>query len=74
MTGLKTEERPRTSTLPRAPEVNVPVDSRERTKAEDNLFCSSEVQILILDDDPAVGRVIQTAPPGNRATGFLRRR
>ena len=29
---------------------------------------------LVLTDDASDGRVIQTAPPGNRATGFLRRR
>ena len=29
---------------------------------------------LVLTDDASEGRVIQTAPPGNRATGFLRRR
>jgi len=28
---------------------------------EDQLFCSGDVNILILDDDPAVGRVIQAA-------------
>ena len=29
---------------------------------------------LVLTDDASEGRAIQTAPPGNRATGFLRRR
>ncbi|HEV3061859.1 MAG TPA: hypothetical protein VGY48_26645 [Vicinamibacterales bacterium] len=29
---------------------------------------------LVLTDDAREGRVIQTAPPGNRATGVLRRR
>jgi len=29
---------------------------------------------LVLTDDASEGRVIQTAPPGNRATGVLRRR
>jgi hypothetical protein len=29
---------------------------------------------LVLTDDANEGRVIQTAPPGNRATGFLKRR
>jgi DNA-binding response OmpR family regulator len=28
---------------------------------DDQLFCAGDVRILILDDDPAVGRVIQTA-------------
>lgn len=30
-------------------------------KAEDNLYCAGDVHILVLDDDSAVGRVIQTA-------------
>jgi DNA-binding NtrC family response regulator len=32
-----------------------------RELADDHLFCAGEVRILILDDDPAVGRVIQAA-------------
>jgi FixJ family two-component response regulator len=58
MVGLKTEERPTSVTLPRS---NNAPDTAHRPAAEDDLFCASEVRILILDDDPAVGRVIQTA-------------
>lgn len=35
--------------------------AREAGKQEDALYCSSEVRILILDDDEAVCRVIQAA-------------
>ncbi|HEV3117434.1 MAG TPA: response regulator, partial [Gemmataceae bacterium] len=30
-------------------------------KNSDELFCAGEVRILIVDDDPSVGRVIQSA-------------
>jgi FixJ family two-component response regulator len=61
MVGLKTEERPLYSPAPKPPLVNGGTEPRHQAKAEDDLFCASEVRILILDDDPAVGRVIQTA-------------
>jgi DNA-binding response OmpR family regulator len=35
--------------------------SRQQETESDQLFCAGEVNILILDDDPAVGRVIQSA-------------
>jgi CheY-like chemotaxis protein len=34
---------------------------RHAVVLEDNLYCSGEVHILVVDDDPSVGRVIQTA-------------
>jgi FixJ family two-component response regulator len=61
MVGLKTEERPVYSPAPKSPPTNGGSEPRQQAKAEDDLFCSSEVRIVILDDDPAVGRVIQTA-------------
>jgi DNA-binding response OmpR family regulator len=35
--------------------------ARHQESESDQLFCAGEVNILILDDDPAVGRVIQSA-------------
>src|SRR5262245_17244948 len=61
MVGLKTEERPLSATTAKSPHIDFAPDTRHRMKVDDDLFCSSEVRILILDDDPAVGRVIQTA-------------
>jgi len=61
MVGLKTEERPLNSALPKSPSTSPATEARQRINVEDDLFCASEVKILILDDDPAVGRVIQTA-------------
>jgi len=34
---------------------------RHQDEEADHLYCAGEVRILILDDDPAVGRVIQSA-------------
>jgi DNA-binding response OmpR family regulator len=59
MVGLKTEERPPVPTLPKSSSGDT--SAHLRAKPEDDLFCASEVRILILDDDPAVGRIIQTA-------------
>jgi CheY-like chemotaxis protein len=61
MVGLKTEERPLNSAVPKSPTAAAATEARQRINVEDDLFCASEVKILILDDDPAVGRVIQTA-------------
>jgi DNA-binding response OmpR family regulator len=44
-----------------SPKTDVPARSPSRDKDDDHLFCSGEVHILVLDDDPAVGRVIQSA-------------
>jgi DNA-binding response OmpR family regulator len=37
------------------------ISSWQQEKEEDNLYCSGEVRILVLDDDAAVTRVIQNA-------------
>ncbi len=41
--------------------VTAVANSAQQEKAESRLYCAGEVHILILDDDQAVGRVIQTA-------------
>jgi DNA-binding response OmpR family regulator len=54
------------STLDTAPPAPVKGDVHNNgmqswANEDDQLFCAGDVRILILDDDPAVGRVIQTA-------------
>ena len=44
-----------------APREETPAVGEAQAQAQDQLFCAGEVHILILDDDPSVGRVIQSA-------------
>jgi DNA-binding NtrC family response regulator len=39
----------------------LPASAQSPEKAEDNLYCAGEVRILIIDDDQAISRVIQSA-------------
>ena len=43
------------------PQDEVAVCDAATDKQQDQLFCAGEVRILILDDDPSVGRVIKSA-------------
>jgi DNA-binding response OmpR family regulator len=43
------------------PQDEVTVCDEAPEKQQDQLFCAGEVRILILDDDPSVGRVIKSA-------------
>jgi DNA-binding response OmpR family regulator len=43
------------------PQDEVAVCDEAPDKQQDQLFCAGEVRILILDDDPSVGRVIKSA-------------
>lgn len=49
---------PATATLPNGDSMT---HARHQEDDSDQLFCAGEVHILILDDDPAVGRVIQSS-------------
>ena len=61
MVSLRIDDRVMTSS-PLAPSNGeILGNPSQRIKDEDSLFCAGEVNILILDDDPAVGRVIQSA-------------
>ena len=44
-----------------APREETPAVGEAQAQPQDQLFCAGEVHILILDDDPSVGRVIQSA-------------
>lgn len=59
--SLRIDEHPlNTSTLPQTSNELAP-NSWFQEKDEDSLYCSGEVRILILDDDAAVTRMMQTA-------------
>ncbi len=60
MVSLRTDERPVSPTC-LTPATSELIPSPWQQESDDNLYCSSEVRILILDDDTAVGRVIQSA-------------
>ncbi len=47
---------------------DVAADARQWARETSNLYCAGEVRILILDDDPAVCRVIQAALDHNGFT------
>jgi DNA-binding response OmpR family regulator len=59
--SLRVDSNTVTSAPPSSGKNDPPARSPSREKDDDHLFCSGEVRILILDDDPAVGRVIQSA-------------
>ena len=61
MVSLRTDEPTVTSGSIPLTNNELPASSWLQDEEEESLYCSSEVRILILDDDAAVARVIQTS-------------
>jgi DNA-binding response OmpR family regulator len=61
MVSLRVDERKPVTSLINGENGDLPTSPRHDRADSDNLYCSGEVRILILDDDTAVSRVIQTA-------------
>ena len=61
MVSLRVEERPTDLVMNNFEKLDRHTDDLQTQEREKDLHCSSEVHILILDDDPSVARIMQTA-------------
>src|SRR5882757_1414492 len=61
MVSLRVEERPTDLVMNNFEKLDRHSGDLQPQDREKDLYCSSEVHILILDDDPSVARIMQTA-------------